>query len=94
MGHIVSKDEIETDPKEITAIKEWPIPKTVTEVQSFLGFTNYYRKFIPKHAQIARPINQLVLGANAKKKKSLVEWTEGCQQAFEHLKQLCSQTPI
>ena len=37
---IVSKDGIETDPKKITAIKEWPVPKTVTEVQSFQGFTN------------------------------------------------------
>ena len=50
--------------------------------------------FIPKYTQIARPINQLVLGENANKKKSLVEWMELCQQAFEHLKQLCSQTPI
>ena len=94
MGHIVSTDGIETDPKKITAMKEWPIPKTVTEVQSFLGFTNYYCKFIPKHAHIARPINQLVSGENASKKKTLVEWTAECQQAFEQLKQLCSQTPI
>ena len=48
LGHIVSKDGIETDPKKITAIKEWPVPKTVVEVQSFLGFTNYYCKFISK----------------------------------------------
>ena len=53
LGHIVSKDGIETEKKKITAIQEWPIPKTVTEVHSFLGFTNYYRKFIPKYAQIA-----------------------------------------
>ena len=65
----------------------------MTEVQSFLGFTNYC-KFIPKYVQIARPINQLVSGENASKKKVLVEWTEECQIAFEHLKHLCSQTPI
>ena len=60
----------------------------------FFGFTNYYHKFIPKYVQIARPINQLVSGENASKKKGLVEWTEECQTAFEHLKHLCSQTPI
>ena len=60
----------------------------------FLGFTNYYHKFIPQYAQIAQSINQLVLGENANKKKTLVEWTAECQQAIEHLKQLCSQTPI
>ena len=63
-------------------------------VQGFLGFTNYYHKFIPKYAHIARPINQLVSGENANKKKTLVEWTEECQTAFEHLKHLCSQTPV
>ena len=55
---------------------------------------NYYQKFIPKYAQIARPINQLVFGENANKKKALVNWTEECQIAFEHLKHLCSKTPI
>ena len=86
LGHIVSKDEIETDPKKITAIREWPIPKTVTEVQSFWGFTNYYCKFKPRYAHIAPPINQLVSGETANKKKTLVEWTAVCQQAFEQLK--------
>ena len=53
LGHIVSKDGIEMEKKKVIAIQEWPIPNTVTEVHSFLGFTNYYRKFIPKCAQIA-----------------------------------------
>ena len=53
LRHIVSKDGIETEKKKVIAIQEWLIPKTVTEVCSFLGFTNYYHKFIPKYAQIA-----------------------------------------
>ena len=52
LGHIVSKDGIETEEK-VTIIQEWLIQKTVTEVCSFLGFMNYYHKFIPKYAQIA-----------------------------------------
>ena len=55
---------------------------------------NYYCKFIPKYVHIARPINRLVSAENANKKKTPVEWTEECQTAFEHLKHLCSQTPI
>ena len=66
----------------------------MTEVRSFLGFTNDYCKFIPKYVQIARPINGLVSGENANKKKALVDWTEECHIAFQHLKHLCSQTPI
>ena len=53
LGHIVSKDGIETEKKKVINIQEWPIPKAVTEVCSFLGFMNYYHKFIPKYAQIA-----------------------------------------
>ena len=53
LGHIVSKDDIEMEKKKETAIQEWLVPKTVTEVHSFLGFTNYYHKFLPKYAQIA-----------------------------------------
>ena len=46
------------------------------------------------YVQVARPINQLVSGDNANKKKTLVDWTSECQVVFEHLKHLCSQTPI
>ena len=49
---------------------------------------------MPGYAQVARPINQLVSGDNASKKKTLVDWTSECQVAFECLKYLCSQTPI
>ena len=94
LGHIVSKKGIEMDPKKIEAIEKWPIPRTVTEVRSFLGFTNYYRKFIPRYAQVAKPLNQLVSGDNAKMKKAVINWTNEFQEAFEHLKCLCSQTPI
>ena len=77
------KDGRETDPKKVTIISKWPVPRTVTEGQSFLGFTNYYRRFIPIYAHIAKPINQLVSGENASKKGSPVEWTAECQQAFK-----------
>ena len=43
LGHIVSAKGIETDPKKVEAVKNWTVPKTVTDVRSFLGFTNYYR---------------------------------------------------
>ena len=51
LGHIVSRNGIETDPKKIEAIQKWPRPKTVHDVCSFLGFTNYYHKFLYKYAQ-------------------------------------------
>ena len=74
LGHIVSKDGIEADPKKIKEIQEWPVPETGTDVKSFLGFTNYYRKFVHKYAHIAKPLHELTSGENANRKKKVVEW--------------------
>ena len=82
---MVSKEGIRTDDKKIQEILKWPIPTT---------FTNYYRKFIYKYAQVAKPINALIAGENAKFKKRKVHWTDECQEAFDRLKEICSSTPI
>ena len=76
---MVLEEGIEVDSKKTEAVKKWPIPKTVTNVRSLLGFTNQYRKFIPKYAHLAGPLNQLVSGDNSKKKKKEVQWTPECQ---------------
>ena len=94
LGHIVSAKGIETDPKKVEAVRNWTVPKTVTDVRSFLGFTNHYRRFIKGYANVARPLNLLVSGDNANRKKALIEWTEECQIAFDKLKDLCTSTPI
>ena len=94
LGHIVSKDGVETDPKKIQVIVDWPVPKTVYDVRSFLGFSNYYRKFMYRYSQIAKPLNNLISGENAKKKKAPVDWKDCHQEAFDKLKELCSKTPI
>ena len=62
LGHIVSEDGIETDPKKVEANKIWPTPTTVTEVICFLGFTKYYWWFIHRYANIAKPLNLLTAG--------------------------------
>ena len=94
LGHVVSSKGIETNPKKIAAILNWPQPQNITQVRSFLGFCNYYRKFIRGYAQVARPLYQLLTGENAKKKTNEIEWTEQCEQAFNKLKEICSDTPI
>ena len=86
LGHVVSSKVIETNPRKIAAIINWPRPKNITQISSFLGFCNYYRKFIRGYAQVAKPLYQLLIGENAKKKTNEFEWTEQCKQAFNKLK--------
>ena len=93
-GHIVSKDGVETDLKMVAAIANWPQPTTVTDVQSFLSFTNHYRRFIHKYVQIARPLNLITAGNNANKKKQTVQWNEDCKISFQKLKEMWSSTLI
>ena len=94
LGHIVSKQGIEVDPKKVEVIKKWPRPKTVTDVRIFLGFTNYYRKFMFRYAQITKPLNELTSGENASKKNKDGEWLPKHQESFEQLKELSSRSPV
>ena len=55
LGHVISKEGVSTDPDKIKAVTEWPQPTTVTKVRSFLGFMNYYRRFIPNFSKVAKP---------------------------------------
>ena len=94
VGHVVSKNGIPTDSKKVEAICRWSMPNNVTEVQSFLGFTNYYQKFIKKYAHMAKSLCKLISGENVAKKQNLIKWDSECQEAFDKLKELCTTTPI
>ena len=59
LGHVVSREGIATDPEKIRKVETWPVPTSAREVQRFLGFANYYRKFIRSFATIARPLHRL-----------------------------------
>ena len=56
LGHIVSSSGVATDPDKVTAVKNWPTPKCVPEVRSFLGFVGYYRRFCPDFATVAKTL--------------------------------------
>ena len=66
----------------------------MTDVKSFLGFTNYYRKFVHQYAQVAKPLHELTSGENANKKKKEVQWQMVHQEAFEKLKQKMTESPV
>ena len=88
--HVVADKGTQTNPKMVEAIWKWPILTNVTEVHSFLGFANYYHKFIKKYAQVAK----LILGENAVRKCNSCKWDPECQDTFDKLKKLCTSTPV
>ena len=94
LGHVISAKGVATDEGKIEAIRNWPTPTTVMEVQSFLGFMGYYCRFIPKFMQVAWPLHDLTSGENVGKKKAAIKWDSRCQQAFDDLKKLCTMVPI
>ena len=68
------------DPSKVAAVQDWPIPKNITDVRSFLGLCSYYRRFIAKFSTIASPLNRLLEAGQ------IFKWTPDCQTAFETLK--------
>lgn len=80
LGVIIFPGGLEMDPGKTDTIRDWPAPTKLKELQSFLGFCNFYRRFIQGYSKIARPLNDLI-GKNAK-----WLWTKRQQEAFMELK--------
>jgi hypothetical protein len=85
---VVSREGIAVDPGKVKEVLEWKPPTTVSEVQSFLGLTGYYKRFILSFSKIAKPITELLM-----KGKKYV-WSEACDKAFKHLKKLLTTSPV
>ena len=71
LGHVVSGEGISTNPKKVEAVIKWPIPQTVYDVRSFLGFVGYYRRFIKNFSKIAKLIREVITGLEISLKELL-----------------------
>ena len=88
LGVIIEKGMTHMDPIKIAGIKNWPKPTKVKDVQSFLGFCNFYRPFIRGFAHIAKPLNELT------KKDVKWSWTTKHKEAFQTLKSRVTSEPV
>lgn len=88
LGHIVGRGCIKPDPNKVNAITEYPIPRTVRQVRSFLGMCGWYHRYISGFADIAAPMTDLT------KKHSRYEWTSEAQVAFDELKRRLTTAPV
>ena len=93
LGHVITHNQIKTNPEAVEAIKRWQRPsgggkQAVTAVRGFLGMAGWYRKFIRNFADIAKPLVHLT------KKDVVWEWTDECQSSFEKLRDALTSQPV
>ena len=95
LGHVLSENGISTNSDKTKAVVDWPTPRTVKHLRSFLGFASYYHQYIHNFAKIARPLHVLV-GESQKHSPKYFRnrWTESCQQSMDELKSKFVSTPI
>lgn len=91
LGHLVSSKGIQMVPEYIQRIKEWPTPANVKELRTFLGFTSYYRSFLPDYSKLTYHLN----GLKAVKEVGKVwKWNEKAEEEFQMLKKQFETNPI
>ena len=87
LGVVVRKEQVKMEQDKIKAMKEWKTLMKIKKVESFLGFANFYRRFIQNFSHTAKPLNEL------KRKKEWL-WTEEHQRAFKELKEKITSQPV
>ena len=88
LGFIIEEGKMMMDPTKLNGICDWPIPKNVKQVHSFLGFGNFYRCFIWKFSELAQPMNKLL------QKDQPFIWDDAAQQAFDEMKKHFTKEPV
>ncbi|GBG71210.1 hypothetical protein CBR_g8513 [Chara braunii] len=88
LGHVLDGDGIKPEDSKIATIRDWPTPRTLTELRSFLGLANYYRKFVRNFSTIAAPLRRLL------KKEAIWQWDKDCTFALKKLKRALIEYPV
>jgi hypothetical protein len=89
LGLTIEPGRVRMQDSKIEAVKDWPRPQNVKDVRGFLGFTNYYRRFIKNYSKIASPLTDLTKG-----KGSDIQWNDKTEQAFQRIKEAILEEPI
>ena len=87
LGHLIAEEGFTPFPEKLESIYKMPRPKTPKEVKQFLGLMRYYRKFIHRFSDIVRSLTNLT------RHDADFNWTEKCDKAFNHLKELLMEHP-
>ncbi|XP_069584428.1 uncharacterized protein [Ranitomeya imitator] len=94
LGDVVSADGVRPSQEKITAVKEWPTPKTVKDVCAFLGLTGYFRRFEKDFTRLANPLQELVRGVPYCDKNRNIQWGNHQEEVFLALKKALTEAPM
>ncbi|KAI4898691.1 hypothetical protein NFI96_020791 [Prochilodus magdalenae] len=89
LGYVISPEGVVMDDRKVDAVANWPTPKSVRDLQRFLGFANFYRRFIRNYSSVAVPLTSLLKG-NAKR----LVWNLQAESAFNDLKSRFTSAPL
>ncbi|KAL0560879.1 hypothetical protein IC582_001294 [Cucumis melo] len=87
LGFIISENQVKMDERKVEAVTKWSIPKTVKEIQAFIGLTSFYRKFIKNFSSITAPMTDCL-------KKGTFFWEEKQQHSFNSIKRKLASQPV
>jgi len=88
LGLVILENKVVINPVKVARVREWPVPENQTDIQAFIGFVNFYRRFIQDFSTIARPLFDLTRSDQA------WNWGTKEQEAFKHLKMAVTTAPI
>ena len=88
LGVIIGEDRVRMEKEKVQGVVEWLVPKSMKDVQKFLGLANYYRQFVKDFAKIAKPLHKMT------RKETKWNWGERQQKAFEELKERFMTEPV
>jgi hypothetical protein len=88
LGLIIGHNAVSMDKGKLTGVLDWPAPKKVKEIQAFLGFANFYRRFIKDFSKIMQPITTLL------RKGQTWDWGTEQDKVFQELKEAFTQAPV
>jgi hypothetical protein len=94
LGHKISAEGVHMLTDKVDAIQDWAPPTNFTELRMFLGVCNHYRRFIQGYAKIAGPMHRLLTKENAKKTIEPVSLDQDQLEAFQKLKEACTEAPV
>jgi hypothetical protein len=94
LGFIVGTAGVSMDPRKVDTITSWPTPATYPDLQSFLGFCNFYRRFIEAYSKVTHPLTSLLKGSKNGKKEGPFWWPDDAEQAFRKLIKAFTTAPM